>query len=210
MNPLQYDTVVRALFRAMALWVADEVPPPESAYPKIADGTLAPPEGARWPAIPGFEIPREPQTPHRLDFGPDWERGVVAYEPPRVGKAFVVLVPAVDENGNDRAGIRLPEIEVPLATHTGWSYRDPSIGAPDRLASEIGSYLPFSRTREDRERASDPRRSVEERYESEMAYVGSITESALRLVQKRYLLVEDLPEIVSRARAHYQWTARTE
>jgi len=210
MNPLQYDTVVRALFRAMVLWVAEGAPPPESAYPKIADGTMAPPGGALWPAIPGFEIPREPQTPHRLDFGPDWERGIVAYEPPRVGKAFAVLVPAVDEDGNDRAGIRLPEIEVPLATHTGWSYRDPSIGAPDRLASEIGSYLVFPRSREDRERSSDPRKSIEERYESEMAYVGSITESALRLVQKRVLLVADLPEIVSRARAHYRWATRAE
>ena len=210
MNPLRYETVVRALFRAMVLWVADGTPPPESAYPRIADGTLARPEAASWPAIPGFDIPREPQTPHRLDFGTDWERGIVAYEPPRVGKPFAVLVPAVDEDGNDRGGIRLPEIEVPLASHTGWSYRHPSIGAPDRLASEIGSYLPFPRTREDRERASDPRRSVEERYQSEMAYIGAITDSALRLVQKRYLLVEDLPEIVSRARAHYHWVMRAE
>jgi hypothetical protein len=210
MNPLRYETVVRALFRAMVLWVADGTPPPESAYPSIAEGTLARPEAASWPAIPGFDIPREPQTPHRLDFGPDWERGIVAYEPPRVGKPFVVLVPTVGEDGNDRGGIRLPEIEVPLATHTGWSYRHPSIGAPDRLSSEIGSYLPFTRTREDRERASDPRSSVEERYPSEMAYIGAITDSALRLVQKRYLLVEDLPEIVSRARGHYHWVLRAE
>jgi hypothetical protein len=210
MNPLRYETVVRALFRAMVLWVADGTPPPESAYPKIGERTLARPEAASWPSIPGFDIPRDPQTPHRLDFGPDWERGIVAYEPPRVGEPFAVLVPTVDEDGNDRGGIRLPEIEVPLATHTGWSYRHPSIGAPDRLASEIGSYLPFPRTREDRERASDPRRSVEERYPSELAYVGAITDSALRLVQKRYLLVEDLPEIVSRARAHYHWVKRAE
>ena len=210
MNPLRYDTVIRALFRAMVLWITDGAPPPESAYPKIAEATLAPPGGAWWPGIPGFDMPREPQTPHRLDFGPDWEKGIVAYEPPRVGKAFVVLVPAVDEDGNDRAGIRLPEIEVPLATHTGWSYRHPSIGAPDRLASEIGSYLPFPLTREDRERTSDPRKSVEERYESEMAYIGAITDSALALVTRRYLLVEDLPEIVSRAREHYHWTNRTE
>jgi hypothetical protein len=210
MNPLRYETVVRALFRAMVLWVADGTTPPESAYPKIAEGTLARPEAASWPAIPGFDIPREPQTPHRLDFGPDWERGIVAYEPPRVGKPFGVLVPTVDEDGNDRAGIRLPEIEVALATHTGWSYRHPSIGAPDRLSSEIGSYLAFPRTREDRERAPDPRRSLEERYDGEMAYVGAITDSALRLIQKRYLLVEDLPEIVSRARAHYHWAMRAE
>jgi hypothetical protein len=210
MNPLQYDAVVRSLFQAMVLWVVDGAPPPENAYPRIADGTLAPPERASWPPIPGFDIPREPQTPHRLDFGPDWERGIVSYEPPRVGKPYVVLVPVVDADGNDRAGIRLPEIEAPLATHTGWSYRHPSIGAPDRLSSEIGSYLAFPRTRADRQKSADPRRSVEERYASELAYVGAVTDAALRLVQKRYLLVEDLPEIVSRARAHYHWATHLE
>ncbi len=151
MNPLAYDTVVRALFRAMVVWVAEGIAPPESAYPRIDEGTLVRPEAASWPSIPGFDLPREPQTPHRLDFGPDWKRGIVAYEPPRVGNPFTVLVPAVDEDGNDRGGIRLPEIEVPLATHTGWSYRNESIGASDRLASEIGSYLAFPRTRDDRE-----------------------------------------------------------
>jgi hypothetical protein len=194
----------------MALWVTEETPPPSSAYPRMDDGTLVRPEAATWPAIPGFDLPREPQTPHRLDFGPDWERGIVTFEPPRVGKPFVVLVPAVDEDGNDRAGIRLPEIEAPLATHTGWSYRHESIGASDRLASEIGSYLAFPRTPEERARTSDSRRSIEERYPSEMAYLGAITDSALRLIHGRYLLVEDLPEIASRARAHYQWATRAE
>jgi hypothetical protein len=93
---------------------------------------------------------------------------------------------------------------------TGWSYRHPSIGAPDRLASEIGSYLAFPRTRRDREAASDPRKSIEERYGSEAEYIGRITDSALRLVQERYLLVEDVPAIVSRAREHYHWAVRTE
>ncbi len=210
MNPLQYDTIVRALFRAMVQWVTEEATPPSSVYPRIADGTLVRPEAASWPSIPGFNLPLDPQTPHRLDFGPDWERGIVAYEPPKVGKPFTVLVPAVDEDGNDLAGIRLPEIEVPLATHTGWSYRHDSIGASSRLASEIGSYLAFPRTADDRGRRVDPRRSIAERYASEMAYVGAVTDSALRLVLDRYLLVEDLPGIVSRAQAHYHWATRAE
>jgi hypothetical protein len=210
MNPLTYEAVVRALFRAMALWVVEGLTPPPSAYPRIADGTLTRPEDASWPAIPGFEIPREPQTPHRLDFGPDWERGIVSYEPPRVGKPYVVLVPAVDADGNDRAGIRLPEVEVPLATLTGWSYRDRSIGAPERLASEIGSYLAFPRTREERASTSDPRKSVEERYASEAEYIGRITQAVMGLVQERYVLAEDIPAIVSRAREHYHWAARAE
>jgi hypothetical protein len=92
-----------------------------------------------------------------------------------------------------------------LATHTGWNYRDPSIGAPDRLAGEIGSYLPFARTRAERTATGDPRRSVEERYRDEHDYVGRITAAALALVSDRYLLAVDLPEVVERAAAHYRW-----
>ena len=117
-------------------------------------------------------------------------------------------MPAVDEAGNDRAGIRLPEIAVPLATHTGWNYRRPSIGAPDRLASEIGSYLPLPRTSADRERSGDSRRSIEERYSSREEYLGRIALAAVALVDDRYLLADDVPEILRRAAAHYEWATR--
>ena len=79
-------------------------------------------------------------------------------------------------------GIRLPEISVPLATHTGWNYRDASIGAPDRLASEIGSYLPLPRTRADREKTGDGRKSIAERYVSLEDYLGRISLAAIDLV----------------------------
>ena len=204
-NPLVRAPILRALLQAMDAWVARGVEPPTSRYPRLADGTLTDPSTSGWPAIPGMTMPPDPLQPFRLDFGPKWGEGIVSYEPPRVGKPFPVKVPAVDENGNDRAGIRLPEIEVPLATHTGWNYRDPSIGAPDRLAGEIGSYLPFARTRAERTATGDPRRSVEERYRDEHDYVGRITAAALALVSDRYLLAVDLPEVVERAAAHYRW-----
>src|SRR5260370_39428362 len=85
--------------------------------------------------------------PSRSDFGLEWARGIVAYEPPRVGKPFTGLIPSVDSDGNSRAGIRLPEVQVPLATYGGWNYRDPSIRAPDQLAGEDGSFYPVARTR---------------------------------------------------------------
>jgi hypothetical protein len=193
MNPLEYDAVIRALFHAMALWVGEGVEPPRSAYPRIGDGTLVMPAEAGWPRSLPLGIPLEPQTPHRLDFGPDWDAGIVAFEPPRVGKPFVVLVPAVDADGNDRAGIRLPDVAVPLATYTGWNYRHPSIGAPDRLSSEIGSYLAF------------PEARIEERYRSREEYLGKVALAALELVESRYLLAGDVPGILSRAGAHYDW-----
>ena len=208
MNTLVYTPVIRALFRALDRWVAEGVEPPASRYPLLSDGTLTTVAASGWPAIPGYARPSSPMTTYRLDFGPDWSKGIVTIEPPKIGKAFVGLVPAVDEAGNDRAGIRLPEIAVPLATHTGWNYRRPEIGAPDRLASEIGSYLPLPKTRADRERTKDARRSIAERYASKDSYVGRIALAALALVEQGFLLADDAPGVIQRAAAHYDWAIR--
>ena len=205
MNPLVYTPVIRALFRALDRWVTDGVEAPASRFPTISDGTLTAVAASGWPTIPGFPRPRSPMTTYRLDFGPEWSKGIVTKEPPGIGKAFVGLVPAVDEAGNDRAGIRLPEIAVPLATHTGWNYRKPAIGAPERLASEIGSYLPLPRTRADRERSGDSRKSIEERYASREEYIGRISLAAIKLVEDGFLLAEDVGTVIQRAAIHYDW-----
>ena len=208
MNTLVYTPVIRALFRALDRWVAEGVEPPASRYPLLSDGTLTTVTASGWPTIPGYQRPKSPMTTYRLDFGPDWSKGIVTIEPPKIGKAFVGLVPAVDEAGNDRAGIRLPEIAVPLATHTGWNYRRPEIGAPDRLASEIGSYLPLPKTRADRERTGDSRRSIAERYPSREDYVGRISLAAVALVEDGFLLAEDVTAVIQRAAGHYDWGRR--
>jgi hypothetical protein len=205
LNPLNYSPAVRALFRALDRWVTDSVEPPPSAYPRFADGTLTPPDRAGWPAIPGYQLPQQPLRAFHLNFGPDWSKGIVSVEPPEVGTAFVVRVPAVDADGNVRAGIRLPDIAVPLATQAGWNYRDASIGAPDRLAGEIGSYIPFGRTRADRTRTNDPRPSIEERYRNRDEYVGRFAAAALDLVERGYLLQEDVADLLKHAVEHYDW-----
>ncbi len=209
LNPLNYSAAVRALFRALDRWVADDVAPPASAYPRIADGTLTAPDRAGWPAVPGFDLPQQPLRAFHLNFGPDWSKGIVSVEPPEVGKPFVVKVPAVDADGNVRAGIRLPDIAVPLATQAGWNYRDASIGAPDRLAGEIGSYIPFAKTRADRERAHDPRLSIEERYRNRDEYIGRIAAAALDLVERGYVLQEDVADLLKRAVDHYNFATKT-
>lgn len=208
LNPLDYRPAVRALFRALDRWVTDDVAPPPSVYPKLADGTLTTPDRAGWPAIPGYQFPQQPLRAFHLNFGADWSKGIVSIEPPEVGPAFVVRVPAVDGDGNARAGIRLPDIAVPLATQAGWNYRDPSIGAPARLAGEIGSYIPFARSRADRERAHDPRPSIEERYASRDDYVGKFAAAALDLVARGYLLPEDVADLLEHAGDHYSWATR--
>jgi hypothetical protein len=208
MNPLVYTPVVRAIFRALEAWVVDGTPPPDSRHPRLADGTLKAPAEAGWPAVPGVRLPASPMTTYRLDFGPDWSKGLVTKEPPGLGAPFVSLVPAVDEAGNDRGGIRLPQVAVPLATHTGWNYRAPAIGAPDRLASEIGAYYPLPRTRADRERTGDARRSIAERYASRDEYLGRIAAAALSLVHDRFLLPEDVPDEIARAARHWDWAVK--
>src|SRR5258706_8181483 len=100
LNPLDYRPAVRALFRALDRWIEDDAAPPPSAYPTLTDGTLASPARAGWPAIPGYQLPQEPLRAFHLNFGADWDKGIVSVEPPEVGKAFVVGVPAVDADGN--------------------------------------------------------------------------------------------------------------
>ena len=206
-NPNDYRPALRALVRALDEWVARGVEPPPSRYPRIADGTLAPPERAGWPALPGVELPLVRNQPVRMDYGPEWARGIVTIEPPRLGASFPALVPAVDADGNDRAGLRMPEIAVPLATETGWNTRHPATGAPDALAGVVGSYVPFALTRAKREAGGDPRRSIEERYPDRSAYLGRIAEAALALRGERLLLDEDVPFVIERAAAHWDWRA---
>jgi hypothetical protein len=206
-NPNDYRPALRALVRALDEWVTRGVEPPASRYPKLADGTLAPPERAGWPALPGVAFPLVRNEPARMDYGPDWARGVITVEPPRIGAVFHALVPAVDADGNDRAGLRMPEVAVPLATQTGWNPRDPKTGAPDALAGVVGSYFPFARSRAAREASGDPRPSIEERYADRASYLGRIAEAALALQHERLLLAEDVPFVLERAAAHWDWRA---
>jgi hypothetical protein len=200
-NPIQWYW--RALITDMDQWVKNGTQPPPSTYPKIAAGTLVPLERWTFPRIPGVNLPHENNLAYHLDFGPQWPQGVVTNEPPKVGSAFTVLVPQSDADGNDLGGVRLPELEVPLATYTGWNLRDPSIGAPDQRASFLGSFIPLLRTQQERERSGDPRPSVEERYASREKYMEKFKAVAETLIHQRFLLQEDLPAIV--ARGQREW-----
>jgi hypothetical protein len=142
--------------------------------------------------------PHEMNLGYRLDFGPQWKAGIVSNEPPKVGKAFGVLVPQTDPDGNDLGGVRLPEVQVPLATYTGWNLRDPSIGAPDQRLSFLGSFIPLVRTAAEREKSGDPRLSVAERYASREQYMGKFAEAAMKLIKDRFLLREDLAPVLER------------
>jgi hypothetical protein len=113
------------------------------------------------------------------------------------------LVPKVDADGNDIAGIRLPEQAVPLATLTGWQFRSERIGAQNTLIAMAGAYIPFPTTRAERERTRDPRQSIAERYGTRADYLRKIQEVAARLASDRYVLQTDVSAIVQEAGAHW-------
>lgn len=200
-NPIRWYW--RALIADMDQWVRDGVAPPESAYPKIADSTLVPLSKWNFPKIAGVNVPHEVSLAWRLDFGPQWKQGIVSIEPAKVGKAFGVLVPQSDADGNDLGGVRLPELQVPLASYTGWNLRDPSIGASDQRLSFIGSFIPFAKTAEERKAAGDPRPSIAERYSSRDEYMGKFAAAELKLMQQRFLLPEDFPTLLERGRQEW-------
>jgi hypothetical protein len=191
-NPIDYWWTMRALLLAMHKWVKEGAAPPPSLYPRLQDHTLVPAGSIAFPAIPGVASPRALTAGVRIA-NPYLERESGA------GTALPLLVPAVDEDGNERAGIRLPEVAVPLATYTGWNFRKPAIGAPGELVSLLGSSIAFAATRAARETAKDPRRSIEERYRSQDDYLAKVEQAADALVKAGYLLVDDEPRILQRA-----------
>lgn len=208
-SPLFRDLILIALLKHLDAWVVDGTPPPPSRFPHIADGTLVPTEKAGWPTIPGIRFPVPYLKTYRLDFGPRWNQGIVDNEPPKVGRAFVGLVPAVDENGNSRAGIRMPQIEVPVGTYGGWNFRTPSIGASDQLLGENGSFHPFPCTKVARTASGDSRVSVEERYASRPEYVSRATLAAQQMIKDGFLLGGDLNDMVDDSMRIYDWVVKS-
>src|SRR5262249_21411607 len=207
-SPNDYTWAMRALLVAMDHWVRDGIAPPESRYPRIADGTLVRPEAVRFPKIPGVDSPGRVHEAYRVDYGPRFKEGIIDYEPPRVGKPFLVMVPQVDEDGIDQGGVKMPEVAVPLATYTGWNRRTPATQAPEELVDFAGSYIPFARTKADRNRTGDPRLSLEERYPTREHYLGMIAREALALVKGGYLLSEDVPSVVERAVTYWGYSTK--
>ncbi len=190
-SPLPVKYFWRSMIANMDAWVRSGAAPPASSYPKIADGTLVPLGELAFPEIPGVTRPREANAAYRLDYGPKFEQGILETQPPKVDAAFPVLVPQVNVDGNERDGVRLPELAVPLATYTGWGLRDPSIGAPDQRCAFVGSFIPFARTVEERKRSGDPRKSIAERYAGHEDYMARFAKALDELVAARWILAED-------------------
>jgi alpha/beta hydrolase family protein len=198
-SPLPIRYFWRAMIANMDAWVRGTAEPPPSRYPRIDNGTLVPRARYAFPAIPGVNRPQDVTTGYRLDFGPHWQQTrILSIQPPKVEGRYPTLVPQVDADGNERSGVRLPEITVPLATYTGWNLRDPSIGAPTERVPFQGSYLPFPRTAAERRALGDPRRSVAERYSSREEYLRRFGAALDELIREHYILPDDRAALLER------------
>jgi hypothetical protein len=187
----------RALLTALEDWVVRGIAPPASRVPSIAEGTAVDRAAIRFPAAPDFAHPAVRRSPRTTPV--DWvdPPGSPGKEHGKAEGTYVTLVSAVDADGNEVAGIRLPPVGVPLATFTGWNvFRD----LPDELADRDGSRVPFARTKAEREASGDERLSLAERYRSLDDYVAQVKAYADKLVAERLLLAADAAAYVEAAR----------
>ncbi len=203
-NPVNFRYAERALLVALDRWVREGVAPPESRYGLIADGSLVDAGDLKFPTIPNLRSPRRMRRPLRLNWGDRWDAGIIDCEPPEKGRPFGVRVPQVDEDGNEVAGIRMPEVVAPLGTFTGWRYRQR--GATDALVGLEGMWVPFSRDEDERE--GDSRQSIAQRYSSRKAYLDCVAQAAQKLVEERLMLREDVDRVVAHAGMMYDWVMR--
>ncbi|MGH7827678.1 MAG: alpha/beta hydrolase domain-containing protein [Candidatus Binatia bacterium] len=200
-NPLPAGDVLRALIVAMDLWVTQGIPPPPSQYPKVKDGTLVRPDrqSTGFPKIPGVRYEGLYNRQQFLDYGRSIQRGRVEAHPPKtMNGEYTILVPSVDADGNDIAGVRLPAVRVPTATYTGWNLQQPGL-AENELAGLLGSYIPFAKTKAERSKLGDPRPSLQERYRDKADYLRQVSRAARILVEQRHLLPEDAERIIREA-----------
>ncbi|MDN6887376.1 alpha/beta hydrolase domain-containing protein [Variovorax sp. CAN2819] len=195
--------VVRALYQNLEDWVVNGTTPPDSQVPKIADATLVRPPQVKFPAIPGVSFTGLVNNYSLLDWGPSYrpqdESGIATQVPPAyLGRDYAILVPQVDADGNDVAGIRSLDVAVPLGTNTGWNYTS----VPGRIdqAGLFGSYFPFAKTAA--LRGADPRPSLQERYTDQAGYVAAVTAAANDLVAKRFMLRVDADAAIANAAAN--------
>ena len=207
LNVLDYLPLHRAALINLDCWITEGIDPPPSRHPRISDGTAVQ-RGevlATFRHLPDFKPPDPERLPfvRTVDMGGDEATGVGRY-PPREGAFYPALVSAVDGDGNETAGIRMPDIAVPVGTYAGWNPRDPVTGSPEQIVPMNGLTLWFAPDAAARAARGDPRRSLAERYRDEADYVTKVRAAALRLAAERYLLEEDVNKSVEAAITRYR------
>jgi hypothetical protein len=204
-NFAQQRWVARALLLDLDAWTRNESDPPASQYPLIAKGELVALEDVRFPRAPSFPFVSYMPQVWRMDYGTGYgTTKVITQEPPQLGAPYRVLVPQVNADGNDTAGVRLADVAVPLGTYTGWNMPVPQstdlrLKDLGYLSGLIGGFEPFALTKEQREKNGDARLSIAERYRGRDDYLDRIKRAAENLVRQRFMRGEDVPAVLLEA-----------
>jgi tannase/feruloyl esterase/alpha/beta hydrolase family protein len=206
-NPNPEADQTRALTHALVEWVTKNTPPPDSRYPRLANGDLVPATRAAigFPDIPGLPFSDRILNPVvRYDFGPNFKAvdlsGRMSTVPPRVLGVVPTYVPRVNEDGNETAGVPSVLMQAPLGTYLGWNVYRSGFFAGQGCGFQ-GGWIPFAKTKAERLANHDPRPSIEERYGSHENYVAIVKRAADEAVRGRFLLPEDAERIVHEAEA---------
>jgi len=210
LNLIDYRPLYRCALMNLVAWINDGVEPPASAVPRWIDGTAAERSEvlATLAAIPSMRVADVDALAvmRSIDLGPESEvsRGVGRYPAEASSDPYPTCVSAVDTDGNELAGVSMPDVAVPIATHVGFNPRHQETGGTGQVIEYFGSSVAFSRTAEERVAAGDPRPSIEERYRSLDDYLDQVHQAAQQLVADRRLLPGDVMLCVELARRRYE------
>ncbi|MFK7891215.1 MAG: alpha/beta hydrolase domain-containing protein, partial [Granulosicoccus sp.] len=193
-NPVAAMPVLRALVTSLAEWARDDIEPPASRFPSVADGTLV--------TLSELALPDMPED-NLIPVYNELRLRDHSTVPPIGGSAYPVLVPQIDADGNPTGGLQLPRIAAPLGTHWGWNIRNDGY-AGGALCGLTGSTIAFAPTSVE----GDSRLGIAERYANEDAYVAAVIEAAESLVKDGYMPIDDLDLVANRAAEDYQGLAQ--
>ena len=207
-NVIDHVPLLRAAFINLVKWVEQNIEPPQSRYPNFKDETAQERNTVlkRFDNIPDVVKPDPLKlfTIRELDLGEHSSDGIAEY-PSKEGQNYNCVVSSVNQDGNELGGIRLPDVSQAIATHTGWNTRDPSTGGPDQMVPMLGFSLWFAKTKKDRSKNKDPRKSIEERYSSRQSYEHAVKKDTLNLIGNGYLLPEDENLVIHNAMVRYDY-----
>lgn len=208
-NPNPESDTMRALLEDMVAWVTKDTAPPPSQYPRLADGTLVRPTKAAvgFPDLPSVELKDNFENPlFDYQWGPDFHyndvSGIVTKVPPATKQVVPMLVPKVNGDGNEVAGVASVLHQAPLGTYLGWNII-PAGFFKAQMCAFTGGFIPFAATKAERLAAHDPRASLEERYGDQKTYVAAVRAAADKAVRERFLLPEDADRLVQQAAASH-------
>jgi hypothetical protein len=204
-----HTETVNAIRYHFRRWVMNNVLPPASRWPRLAEGTLVPATKSAmgFPTLPGVPATAPTGLINPVldyNFGPRFDyfdaTGIQTVVPPMVKQVIPSVAPRVDADGNELGGVPVVLRDAPLGTYLGWNITNGGFHN-GKICNYAGGMIPFARTQAQRMAGGDPRRSLEERYASHEGYVNAVRGAAANALAQGFLLPADAEVLIARAQA---------